>query len=100
MLNYYDSPYKTAYNYQEKEQTMNKITDPKSLQFATGNFIVASVDKNSGFSIAQNPVIHSTAESARAECARLSKLNVNRAFTFLRICGGEVVEAQPTKVTF
>ncbi len=76
-----------------------KITDPKSLQFAAGTFVIASFGKE-GFSIAPNPVIHSTAESARTECARLSKLNVNKAFVYLRISGGEFVEAQPTRVSF
>lgn len=91
--------YSPSLNKPSKEMNYTKITDPKSLQSAVGTFVIASVGPE-GCSIASNPVIHNTADSARMECARLSKLNANKAFTYLRICGGELVEAKPTKVTF
>lgn len=81
---------------------MNKqaITSQASLFNARGRFIVGSYQENTGLSFTHSPVVHGTPGEARAECARLAKLNPGKAFIFVQLCGGEHLPTNPNTVSF
>lgn len=59
-------------------------------------FVVGSVDDRGTMSFASNPVVHGGASAARAECARLAKLNPGKLYIFVQLAGGEMVPATQT----
>lgn len=82
-----------------KEQQMNDNTKINDIQSAIkntkeGNFIVGSFEGTS-FSISSQPVIHTTAYSARAECDRLARNNPGKMYVFLQLKGAEWVPHSP-----
>ena len=61
-----------------------------NVRTARGNFIVGNVSA-AGFSVSSTPVLHATATTAAAECARLAKLEPGKTFIYLQVCGGATV---------
>ena len=60
-------------------------------QVRQGGFIVGSIDTIGSISFSSNPVVHSTATQARAECARLARIHPGKAFVFVKLAGAEMV---------
>ena len=58
------------------------------------SYIVGSVSE-AGLSIAEAPVVHANITEARAECARLAKLNPGKNFIALQLGALERVAYQP-----
>jgi hypothetical protein len=48
-----------------------------------------------GLSFAACPTIHQYEHTARAECQRLSNLNPNKTYVFVRLSGAEKIVTQP-----
>lgn len=68
------------YNVFGQAQAEASITENK--------FIIGSVDSHGHFSIAENPVIHSTENSAVLETRRLAKLSPGKTFMVLQFISG------------
>ena len=58
------------------------------------SYIVGSMSE-SGLSIAEAPVVHATLIEARAECARLAKINPGKNFIALQLGALERIAYQP-----
>lgn len=54
-------------------------------------WIVGSLSEAGAFSIASNPVCHTTAASAEAECERLAKINPGTAYISMQFRAGRLV---------
>lgn len=61
-------------------------------------FIIASVDSNGAWSVAQRPVPHTTASEVRAECKRLAKVNPGKMFVFVELSGAELVPSNTVSI--
>lgn len=81
---------------------MNKqsITNQAQLFNARGRFLIGSFQEGVGLSFSNTPVVHGAPSEARAECARLAKLNPGKAFVFVQLCGGEQLPARPATISF
>ena len=78
----------------------DKLTNKQQLTSAIkgGNYIVGSFSET-GLSFAANPSIHYSSQAARAECKRLSKINPNKTFVFVKLMGGEETVTQPHSIS-
>jgi transaldolase len=56
-----------------------------------GALIIGTIDKQGSVSFAADPVVHSDATAARAECKRLAQRNPGKAFVFVKLIGAEMV---------
>lgn len=59
-------------------------------------FVVGSLDNLGRFSMSEYPVSHYDRNSAKAEAARLAKINPGKVFVYMQLAGGEVA---PTACT-
>ena len=55
------------------------------------NFIVGSIGPSNGISFSANPVLHTSAQTARAECSRLAKTYPGKVYVFVQLAGAELV---------
>lgn len=60
------------------------------------NFIIGSVSADGTLSFSNNPMLHVTASAARAECARLARINPGKLYIFVQLAGGELVPVMST----
>ena len=83
----------SATNFRRISVTNSRITDQDSADHAVRSrgFVVASIDAMGNFSMAANPVVHTSEMSAAAECDRLSGMNPGKTYVFLRFVGGRRV---------
>lgn len=79
----------------------DKLTNKHQLTAAIkgGNYIVGSFTEGQGLSFAANPSLHYSSQAARAECKRLSKINPNKTYTFVKLMGGEETVTQPHSIS-
>ena len=80
--------------YNQMQNNMNdKIQAQINAISATrgNNYVIMSCDSNGNMSMAANPVVHYASASARAECARLAKINPGKLFVYAKLAGGEMV---------
>lgn len=61
-----------------------------------GNYIVGFVSSDGTVSFAIHPAIQVTNGFARAECARLAKLNPGKMYVFVKVMGAEISPVKPT----
>ena len=61
-------------------------TEASSIRSVTG-FIVGSTFDDGSMSFSQMPKVHSTAQSAKAECERLAKAYPGKSYTYFEIKG-------------
>lgn len=76
-----------------EKQKMEKMTNQNHAlnSVRNGGFIICSIDKSGNLSFALNPIVHSDANAARAECRRLAGINRGKAFIFVKLSGAELV---------
>jgi hypothetical protein len=55
-----------------------------------GNYIIGSIT-NGNVSVAHNPIVHYTTDSARTECARLARITPGVMYFFTKLNGAEMV---------
>lgn len=67
-----------------------------TISVKSNNFIVGSVSTDGTLSFSINPMQHVTAGAARAECARLARINPGRLYIFVQLAGGELVPIMST----
>lgn len=79
-----DAKKETAYN--GLESVLNNIK--------ANLFIVGSFSTTSGLSFTGSPVLHPTAEAARAECKRLANNMPGKLYLFVKLSGAELVPVQ------
>lgn len=53
-------------------------------------YVIASVDKDGNFSVANNPVMHTTHVAAQTECNRLASTVPGKMFIVLQLVSGAV----------
>lgn len=79
----------------------NKINNQATLvnYVKAGAFIIGSVSANGTVSFSANPVIHPSATSARAECARLAAQDTEgKLFIFVQLKGAVGTMYRPSIV--
>lgn len=82
--------------YAEPIQELEEMTKPYNVggqaqaeaSITENKFIIGSVDSRGHFSIAENPVIHPTENSAVLETHRLAKLSPGKTFMVLQFISG------------
>lgn len=79
--------------YNQMQNMNDKIqTQANAVSAVRGNNIVLmSCDSQGVMSMASSPAVHYTPASARAECARLAKINPGKLFVYAKLAGGEMV---------
>ena len=63
-----------------------------------GNYMVVSVSGTGDWSMSPSPSAHANTTSARAECARLARLNPGKMFSFIKLAGAELVPANTISI--
>lgn len=89
----------SSINYKEKNMNYtNKFTTQVEgiAAVRSRKFVIASISSDGELSVAANPVLHNAWALAKAECARLAKLNPGKAFVYMQFSGGELA---PTMCT-
>lgn len=63
-----------------------------------GKYLVVSVSGNGDWSMSAAPSVHDNNTSARAECARLARLNPGKMYSFIKLAGAELVPANTLSI--
>ena len=87
-----------AYTYKTK---LNKIDYKPDLRDAivAKSYIIGSYYEGVGISFSINPSIHTSEQSARAECRRLAALNPDKTYLFVQLKGAEEVVSKPQNIS-
>ena len=73
--------------------TMNTLNTQSQVLDAVRahKYLVLSSSKEGDMSVAQNPVAHTSEESARKECQRLARISPGKAFIIVELTGAELI---------
>ena len=81
----------------ELQKMQNSLNTQNDFIEATkcGAYIVGSVSAEGMLSFSSKPAVHNGAQSARAECSRLSDANPGKLYLFVKLMGGQIRPASP-----
>jgi hypothetical protein len=91
----------------EKINELHKIMNNTKIHTETelhtavrGNqYLIGSFHPTMGLSFNGAPTVQYSPAQARTECKRLAKLYPGKTFVYVKLCGAEMVFAQPTSVS-